>query len=120
MVQPLLVPGYLENSARTDADMQTAFEQINAQIENSFAPCVLTPPSGFTSTGLSATFTVTSGNYFVIVQGGLQYFIANGDTRLVHTFTASQDTYVDFSGGTLSYHAVANNATPPTLAAGAL
>jgi hypothetical protein len=120
MVQPLFPIGYLSNNGETVAEMQLNFEAMNVQFENCFADCVLSGFTGFSSTGLSVTFGMTSGTFFVAIQGGLQYFIPNGDSRITQTVSASQDTYVDFSGGSFTLNAVANNATPPALAAGAL
>jgi hypothetical protein len=81
MVQPLFPIGYLSNSGETVAEMQSNFEAMNVQFENSFANCVLSNFTGYTSSGLTVTFGLGSTAFFVAIQGGLQYFIPYGDPR---------------------------------------
>jgi hypothetical protein len=104
--------------------MQSNFELMNVTFQNSFASSVLSGFTGYSATGLSVTFNLTTDTYFVAVVNGLQWFVPAGDSRLTNTVSASKDTYVDVTdvSGVLTFtlNAVANNATPPTLAAGAL
>ncbi len=123
-VQPLFPIGTLSSDTETVAEMQSNFELMNVTFQNSFASSVLSGFTGYSATGLSVTFNLTTDTYFVAVVNGLQWFVPAGDSRLTNTVSASKDTYVDVTdvSGVLTFtlNAVANNATPPTLAAGAL
>jgi hypothetical protein len=75
-----------------------------------------TPPS-LPTANLTCTFT---GNTTLISQG-CRVYIASGSAALSNTYTASKDTYVDMSAtGVPTYTAVANNASPPSVASGCM
>lgn len=131
LTPPLASPGYPSNLARTNSDMETYFENSQAteycqpQFGDFFQDCIFDGFSTWTNSGLSATLGVGPDTNAIIITQGNRISIPLGDSRLTHTYTASQDTYLDISpdaaggvgtvAGNFHYSSVANNAAAPAI-----